>query len=58
MYKGYPSLLIFGVPKNYVRFFTYSLAKKHLFTNGTRIDNLLSGFLAGFMDASLVVTPM
>jgi len=33
LYRGYTALLLFSVPKNYVRFGSNELAKKHLFTN-------------------------
>jgi len=27
LYRGYSALIIFGIPKNYVRFYTFTLAK-------------------------------
>jgi hypothetical protein len=56
-YRGYSALLLFSVPKNYVRFGAYSYAQENLFKNKKRMDNLLCGMFAGAAEATLVVTP-
>lgn len=32
LYKGYPALLLFSIPKNYVRFGAYQYAQGNIFT--------------------------
>lgn len=56
-YRGYGALLLFSVPKNYVRFGTYSYAKAHLFTEPSKINNFMCGICAGAAESTLVVTP-
>jgi solute carrier family 25 (mitochondrial citrate transporter), member 1 len=57
LYKGYSSLLLFSIPKNQVRFGTYTWAKENIFTDDSRRSNFLSGICAGAAEALLVVTP-
>lgn len=56
-YRGYGALLMFSVPKNYVRFGAYSLVQKHVFTEKSKLNNFLCGLCAGATEATLVVTP-
>ena len=57
LYKGYSSLLMFSIPKNYVRFGTFTYVQENLLTAKTRTNNFLCGICAGAMEAVLVVTP-
>lgn len=57
MYRGYGALLMFSVPKNYVRFGTYSFFKANYFSKPTKLNNFLCGLCAGASEALLVVTP-
>lgn len=57
MYKGYSALLMFSIPKNYVRFGTYTYVQENVLTEKTRTNNFLCGISAGAMEAVLVVTP-
>ena len=57
LYKGYGALLMFSVPKNYVRFGAYEYAKSNIFTEKTKTNNFLCGLTAGACEALLVVTP-
>lgn len=57
LYRGYGALLMFSVPKNYVRFGTYSYLKANYFTQQTKLNNLICGLCAGSAEALLVVTP-
>lgn len=58
LYKGYSSLLLFSVPKNYVRFGAFSYARTHFFPDTTKkIHTFACGLLAGASEALLVVTP-
>ena len=57
LYKGYKALLLFSVPKNYVRFGAYQYAQKNIFTGGKRKDNFCCGLLAGAAESTFVVTP-
>lgn len=58
LYKGYSSLLLFSVPKNYVRFGAFSYARAHFFPDTTKkIHTFACGLLAGASEALLVVTP-
>lgn len=57
LYKGYSALLLFSVPKNQVRFGTYTFAKENIFTGPSRRDNFLCGIMAGAAEALCVVTP-
>jgi solute carrier family 25 (mitochondrial citrate transporter), member 1 len=56
-YRGYGALLMFSVPKNSVRFYTYNYFKSNVFTDPTKINNFLCGISAGIAEATLVVTP-
>ena len=57
MYRGYGALLFFSVPKNYVRFGTYSYVKANVLTKPTKLHNFLCGICAGAMESTFVVTP-
>ena len=57
LYKGYSALLAFSVPKNYVRFGTYTYVQENIFTEKTRKNNFLCGLCAGAAEAVFVVTP-
>lgn len=57
VYKGYGALLMFSVPKNYTRFGTYAYVKKNLLPEPTKLNNFLSGLMAGAAESTLVVTP-
>jgi len=57
LYKGYSALLMFSVPKNYVRFSGFTLAKTNLFTGSSRMDTLMCGITAGALESTFVVTP-
>lgn len=58
LYKGYSALLLFSVPKNYVRFGAFHYARTNLFPDTTRkINTFYCGLIAGAMEAALVVTP-
>ena len=56
-YRGYGALLMFSVPKNYVRFGTYSYVKANIFTEPTKLNNFMCGICAGAAESTLVVTP-
>jgi solute carrier family 25 (mitochondrial citrate transporter), member 1 len=56
-YRGYSSLLVFNMPKNSVRFYTYEYAATNIFKEKTVRNNFLCGLVAGAMEAVLVVTP-
>lgn len=57
LYKGYSALLLFSVPKNYVRFSAFTLAKTNVFTRQERLHTLGCGLLAGAAESTFVVTP-
>lgn len=57
LYRGYSALLMFSVPKNYVRFGTYTFMQNSVLTDKTRMNNFLCGLSAGAAEALLVVTP-
>jgi solute carrier family 25 (mitochondrial citrate transporter), member 1 len=57
MYRGYSALLLFSVPKNYVRFGTYSYVKGNVLTDPTKLNNFMCGIAAGAAESTLVVTP-
>lgn len=57
LYRGYSALLLFSIPKNYVRFGAYQIAQKDLFTRKSRIDNFCCGLVAGAAESTFVVTP-
>ena len=57
LYKGYGALLMFSVPKNYVRFGTYTYVQENILTERNRKNNFLCGICAGAAEAVIVVTP-
>lgn len=57
LYRGYSALLMFSIPKNYVRFGAFQIAQKDIFTNKGRLDNFCSGLIAGAAESTFVVTP-
>lgn len=57
MYRGYGALLMFSVPKNYVRFGTYSYVKANWLTEPTKLNNFMCGICAGAAESTFVVTP-
>ena len=57
LYKGYGALLLFSVPKNYVRFGTYTYVQENVLTERNRTNNFLCGICAGAAEAVFVVTP-
>lgn len=58
LYKGYSALLLFSVPKNYVRFGAFHYARSNLFPDQTKkLHTFCCGLLAGAMEAAFVVTP-
>lgn len=57
LYKGYSALLMFSIPKNYVRFGTYSYIKSNYMQEPTKVKNFCAGLSAGAAEAILVVTP-
>lgn len=57
LYRGYSALLLFSVPKNYVRFGAFQTAQAQIFTNKSSMDNFCAGLFAGACEATLVVTP-
>lgn len=57
MYRGYSALLLFSIPKNYVRFGTYQFAQKKVFPNKSRSENFMCGLMAGAAESTFVVTP-
>lgn len=56
-YRGYGALLMFSVPKNQVRFGTYSFMQGSVLTERTKLNNFMCGLSAGAAEAVLVVTP-
>lgn len=57
LYRGYSALLMFSIPKNYVRFGTYTYVQENILTEKKRSNNFLCGLSAGFAEAIFVVTP-
>lgn len=57
MYRGYSALLFFSVPKNYVRFGTFTYFKDNVFTETSRLNSFLCGLAAGAAESTFVVTP-
>lgn len=57
MYRGYSALLLFSVPKNYVRFGTFSYVQTNILTEKNQRNNFLAGLIAGASEALVVVTP-
>ena len=56
-YRGYGALLMFSVPKNQVRFGTYTFMQTSVLTERNKLNNFLCGLSAGAAEAILVVTP-
>jgi solute carrier family 25 citrate transporter 1 len=56
-YRGYGALLLFSVPKNYVRFGAYTYMQTHVLTEKNKKNNFLCGLAAGASEAVVVVTP-
>jgi len=50
-------LLLFSVPKNYVRFGTYSYVKANILTEPSKLNNFMCGIAAGAAESTFVVTP-
>jgi solute carrier family 25 citrate transporter 1 len=57
LYKGYSALLAFSVPKNYVRFGTYTYIRDNHMGEPTKLKNFMCGLCAGAAEAIFVVTP-
>lgn len=57
LYKGYSALLMFSIPKNYVRFGTFTYAQQNIFTQPSKTNTFLCGLFAGAMEGIFVVTP-
>ena len=57
LYRGYSALLLFSIPKNYVRFGAYQYAQGNVFTKKSRLDNFCCGLMAGAAESTFVVTP-
>ena len=57
LYRGYSALLMFSVPKNYVRFSGFTFARSNLFTGSSRMDTFCCGLVAGALESTFVVTP-
>jgi len=48
---------MFSIPKNYVRFGTYTYVQSNILTERTRTNNFFCGIAAGAAEALMVVTP-
>lgn len=48
---------MFSVPKNYVRFGTFTYARENIFTEKKKSHSFLCGICAGGAESILVVTP-
>jgi solute carrier family 25 citrate transporter 1 len=57
LYRGYSALLLFSIPKNYVRFGAFQYAQGNCFTKKGRMDNFCNGLIAGAAESTFVVTP-
>ena len=57
LYKGYSALLMFSVPKVYVRFGTFTYMQTNVLTEKTKLNTFLCGLTAGVTEALIVVTP-
>jgi solute carrier family 25 citrate transporter 1 len=57
LYRGYSALLMFSVPKNYVRFGAFTYVQTNILTEKNQRNNFLAGLIAGAAEALLVVTP-
>lgn len=56
-YRGYGALLMFSIPKNQVRFGTYTFMQTSVLTEKSKANNFMCGLAAGASEAVLVVTP-
>ena len=56
-FKGYDCLLMFTVPKNFVRFSIYQYMLTNHLNRGTKMDNFCAGLLSGVGEALFVVVP-
>jgi len=56
-YRGYGALLLFSVPKNQVRFGTYTFMQTSVLPERNKANNFLCGLAAGASEAVFVVTP-
>jgi solute carrier family 25 citrate transporter 1 len=56
-YRGYGALLMFSVPKNQVRFGTYTFMQTSVLPERNKVNNFLCGLVAGASEAVFVVTP-
>ena len=57
LYKGYSALLLFSIPKNYVRFGTFTYVEQNWLKTKTKTNTFLCGLIAGGAEALIVVTP-
>lgn len=57
LYRGYSALLMFSVPKNYVRFGTYTYVRENVFPGKDKLSLFSAGLCAGCAEAIFVVTP-
>jgi hypothetical protein len=57
LYKGYTALLLFSVPKNQVRFGTFTFVQQNWLKEKTKTHTFLCGLIAGGAEALVVVTP-
>lgn len=57
LYKGYSALLLFSVPKNYVRFGTFTYVQENWLSTKSKKNTFLCGLIAGAAEAIFVVTP-
>jgi hypothetical protein len=48
---------MFSVPKNYVRFGTYSYVKANILKEPSKLNNFMCGLCAGAAESTFVVTP-
>lgn len=56
-YRGYGALLMFSVPKNQVRFGTYTFMQTSVLPERNKLNNFCCGLAAGASEAVFVVTP-
>jgi solute carrier family 25 citrate transporter 1 len=56
-YRGYGALLLFSVPKNQVRFGTYTFMQTSVLPERSKANNFMCGLAAGASEAVFVVTP-
>jgi solute carrier family 25 citrate transporter 1 len=56
-YRGYGALLMFSIPKNQVRFGTYTFMQTNVLHEKSKLNNFICGLSAGAAEAVVVVTP-